>query len=119
MRRADARHAGSLASGAAVHVLLLHAAFGGGRRGAGDDPLPRPHSRGNALRQPFLRRALHVRRAGLLLLRDCAAGLKNDKSRTDTAPTASGEAKEKAGHGTRSASRLSLVSSGDGIDART
>ena len=35
-----------LASGAAVHVLLLHAAFGGGRRGAGDNPLPRPHPRG-------------------------------------------------------------------------
>ena len=30
----------------------------------------------------------------------------------DTAPTASGEAKEKAGHRTRSASRLSLVNGG-------
>ena len=36
--------------------------------------------------------------------------------RTDTAPAASGEAKEKAGHRTRSASRLSLVSGGNRID---
>lgn len=37
----------------------------------------------------------------------------------DTAPTASGEAKEKAGHRTRSASRLSLVNGGEIDTAQT